>query len=82
MVSLDDFEVRSGAMVLSVPEGVEDLPPSHVTDLALDSCRRPSSTSPGPGPEETSTRAQVSWLLKVYVIPTSATLTSKGFHAI
>ena len=36
MVTLDDFETRSGAVVLSVPSGgSEDLPPSRVTDLAV-----------------------------------------------
>ena len=29
MISLEDFEVRSIAVILSVPEGVEDLPPSR-----------------------------------------------------
>ena len=47
MVSLDDFEVRSIAVILSVPEGVEDLPPSRVTDLAIGSVKETWAASGG-----------------------------------
>ena len=35
--SLVDIEVRSGAVILSVLEGAEDLPPSRVTHMAIGS---------------------------------------------